>query len=259
MRICIQLFDAPTLTLDHGLEETQRIFDAMHDKNVQVLMHASTMEHLKLWSHHEKLAIIDQKIAFVGGIDLCVNRWEDENYANLFKILKNQFFFLDKTCKKGPTTFVYYLFDYQKSNSTGSGSKLTTISPSKQSSQANTQTMTPETDNPVIPPSVFPHGERAELFAGKDYQNPFTEDCQSADHWADQLDRATQYRMPWHDVHSVVYGQAAADVARHFIQRWNFTKQNKIHKDKTNRITFLLPVSTEPKTTSVTGRVGELC
>ena len=100
MRICIQLFDAPTLTLDHGLEETQRIFDAMHDKNVQVLMHASTMEHLKLWSHHEKLAIIDQKIAFVGGIDLCVNRWEDENYANLFKILKNHFFFLDKTCKK---------------------------------------------------------------------------------------------------------------------------------------------------------------
>ena len=94
VRICIQLFDAPTLTLDHGLEETQRIFDAMHDKNVQVLMHASTMEHLKLWSHHEKLAIIDQKIAFVGGIDLCVNRWEDENYANLFKILKNQFFFL---------------------------------------------------------------------------------------------------------------------------------------------------------------------
>ena len=81
VRICIQLFDAPTLTLDHGLEETQRIFDAMHDKNVQVLMHASTMEHLKLWSHHEKLAIIDQKIAFVGGIDLCVNRWEDENYA----------------------------------------------------------------------------------------------------------------------------------------------------------------------------------
>jgi len=224
VRICIQLFDAPTLTLDHGLEETQRIFDAMHDKNVQVLMHASTMEHLKLWSHHEKLAIIDQKISFVGGIDLCVNRWEDENY---------------------------YLFDHQQNSSTSSSSKLTIVSPSNQSNQTSTQT--PETDNPVNPASTFfPHGERAELFAGKDYQNPFTEDCQSADHWKDQLDRATQYRMPWHDVHSVVYGQAAADVARHFIQRWNFTKQNKIHKDKTNRITFLLPVSTEPKTTSVT-------
>ena len=31
-----------------------------------------------LWSHHEKLVIIDQKIAFVGGIDLCFGRWDDE-------------------------------------------------------------------------------------------------------------------------------------------------------------------------------------
>jgi phospholipase D1/2 len=31
-----------------------------------------------LWSHHEKLVVIDQKIAFVGGIDLCFGRWDDE-------------------------------------------------------------------------------------------------------------------------------------------------------------------------------------
>jgi phospholipase D1/2 len=31
-----------------------------------------------LWSHHEKTVIIDQKIAFVGGIDLCFGRWDDE-------------------------------------------------------------------------------------------------------------------------------------------------------------------------------------
>lgn len=30
--------------------------------------------------------------------------------------------------------------------------------------------------------------------------------------------------MPWHDIASVVHGKAARDVARHFIQRWNFTK-----------------------------------
>jgi phospholipase D1/2 len=32
-----------------------------------------------LWSHHEKTVIIDQKIAFVGGIDLCFGRWDDEH------------------------------------------------------------------------------------------------------------------------------------------------------------------------------------
>jgi phospholipase D1/2 len=30
--------------------------------------------------------------------------------------------------------------------------------------------------------------------------------------------------MPWHDEALVVFGQAARDVARHFIQRWNIHK-----------------------------------
>lgn len=30
--------------------------------------------------------------------------------------------------------------------------------------------------------------------------------------------------MPWHDIGVMVHGKAARDIARHFIQRWNFTK-----------------------------------
>ena len=45
-----------------------------------------------LWSHHEKLVIIDQKIAFVGGLDLCWGRYdthehpivEEENPQHLY-------------------------------------------------------------------------------------------------------------------------------------------------------------------------------
>ena len=36
--------------------------------------------------------------------------------------------------------------------------------------------------------------------------------------------RDKEARMPWQDVASAVYGPAARDVARHFIQRYNFTK-----------------------------------
>lgn len=36
--------------------------------------------------------------------------------------------------------------------------------------------------------------------------------------------------MPWHDISSVVHGKAARDVARHFIQRWNFTKVGCGHR-----------------------------
>lgn len=41
---------------------------------------------------------------------------------------------------------------------------------------------------------------------------------------ADFIDRYTTPRMPWHDIAAVIHGRAARDVARHFIQRWNFTK-----------------------------------
>jgi phospholipase D1/2 len=30
-----------------------------------------------LWAHHEKLVIVDQMYAFVGGIDLCYGRYSD--------------------------------------------------------------------------------------------------------------------------------------------------------------------------------------
>lgn len=44
----------------------------------------------------------------------------------------------------------------------------------------------------------------------------------------DFIDRHKTPRMPWHDIASVVHGKAARDVARHFIQRWNFTKVSAV-------------------------------
>jgi phospholipase D1/2 len=32
------------------------------------------------WAHHEKILCIDQIVAFVGGIDLCYGRWDDERH-----------------------------------------------------------------------------------------------------------------------------------------------------------------------------------
>ena len=34
-----------------------------------------------LWAHHEKIIIIDQTLAFVGGIDLAFGRWDNECHA----------------------------------------------------------------------------------------------------------------------------------------------------------------------------------
>jgi phospholipase D1/2 len=40
----------------------------------------------------------------------------------------------------------------------------------------------------------------------------------------DELDRGKYPRMPWHDVHCALWGPPCRDVARHFVQRWNFAK-----------------------------------
>ena len=58
------------------------------------------------------------------------------------------------------------------------------------------------------------------------YFNPLQKKVRVLKHnlLADQIDRSTTPRMPWHDIGVMVQGTAARDAARHFIQRWNAVK-----------------------------------
>ncbi|XP_033740718.1 phospholipase D1-like [Pecten maximus] len=50
-------------------------------ENIKVLRHPDHIgSGVLLWAHHEKLVVVDQKIAFVGGIDLCYGRWDDNHH-----------------------------------------------------------------------------------------------------------------------------------------------------------------------------------
>ena len=51
----------------------------MH-KNIKVLRHPNYILVPFLWSHHEKMIIIDQKCAFMGGLDLCFGRWDNQKH-----------------------------------------------------------------------------------------------------------------------------------------------------------------------------------
>ncbi|PIO72122.1 phospholipase D domain protein [Teladorsagia circumcincta] len=82
------------------------------------------------------------------------------------------------------------------------------------------------------------------LWMGKDYVNYIHKDFIEVDlPFHDFIDRGATPRMPWHDIHSVTFGVPARDVARHFIQRWNATKTEKLKDDAT--IPYLLPKSYE--------------
>merc|ERR1719195_936271 len=56
---------------------------ALMSDNIKVLRHPDRIELANneyLWAHHEKLVIVDQRIAFVGGIDLCYGRWDNSKH-----------------------------------------------------------------------------------------------------------------------------------------------------------------------------------
>jgi len=50
-----------------------------HRGNIQYLRHGDFTFPF-IWSHHEKLVVIDQDISFVGGVDLCFGRWDTPEY-----------------------------------------------------------------------------------------------------------------------------------------------------------------------------------
>ena len=53
---------------------------SLHHKNIKILRHPDPMKdqlNSILWAHHEKIVIIDQTVAFFGGIDLCFGRWDN--------------------------------------------------------------------------------------------------------------------------------------------------------------------------------------
>jgi len=112
-----------------------------------------------LWAHHEKMVVVDRRIAFIGGLDLCFGRYDTHSHQLA--------------------------------------------------------------DNARI-------SKHVEVWPGQDYSNPRILDFADVKHWMKPLiDRKEFARMPWHDVSIGFVGKPALDVARHFIERWNFIKKEK--------------------------------
>ncbi|OBA20145.1 phospholipase D [Metschnikowia bicuspidata var. bicuspidata NRRL YB-4993] len=75
------------------------------------------------------------------------------------------------------------------------------------------------------------------VFSGKDYSNTRVKDFNNLSKPYESLyDRNVVPRMPWHDVHMMTSGEVARDLARHFVQRWNYLLRQK----RPSRLTPLL-------------------
>ncbi|XP_008795779.1 phospholipase D zeta 1-like [Phoenix dactylifera] len=166
VQIYILLYKEVALALKiNSVYSKQRLLN-IHE-NVKVLRYPDHFSSgVYLWSHHEKIVIVDNRICFIGGLDLCFGRYDNSEH------------------KVGD-----------------------------------------------VPPLIWP---------GKDYYNPRESEPNSwEDTMKDELDRGKYPRMPWHDAHCALWGPPCHDVARHFVQRWNYAKRNKAPNEQA--IPLLMP------------------
>uniref|UniRef100_A0A673MLL4 Phospholipase n=1 Tax=Sinocyclocheilus rhinocerous TaxID=307959 RepID=A0A673MLL4_9TELE len=194
VRIFVMLYKEVELALGINSEYSKRTLLQLHP-NIKVMRHPDHVSSsVYLWAHHEKIVVIDQSVAFVGGIDLAYGRWDDVEHRL-----------------------------------TDIGSVTRTF--------PNTTTHEQRND---LQADVIGLMGNTRFWHGKDYCNFVHKDWVQLDKpFDDFIDRHITPRMPWHDIASVVHGKAARDVARHFIQRWNFTKP----KYRSLSYPYLLPKS----------------
>ncbi|OBZ88286.1 Phospholipase D2 [Choanephora cucurbitarum] len=162
VKIYIIVYKDMSLALTINSVHTKQWLQNLHP-NIIVQRHPdhklSNDNTVLFWSHHEKIVVVDNRLAFIGGLDLCFGRYDTHSHS---------------------------------------------LSDHPAESHSHT------------------------IFPGQDYSNPRVKDfIDVSQHDKTLVDRRVTARMPWHDVTLGVVGPIARDIARHFIQRWNFIKSKK--------------------------------
>lgn len=276
VRIFVMLYKEVELALGINSEYSKRTLMRLHP-NIKVMRHPDHVSSsVYLWAHHEKLVVIDQSVAFVGGIDLAYGRWDDDEHRltdvgsvkritgtkstsilNLTPTAEHA----DALAPKPQPQPLGNLPPHRNSEDILDSSRMKGVGKPKKFSRFSiykhlqkhglhhadsVSSIDSESDKGSTHSLKTGVGEllgETRFWHGKDYCNFVFKDWVQLDKpFADFIDRYTTPRMPWHDISSVVHGKAARDVARHFIQRWNFTKIMK-PKYRSLSYPFLLPKS----------------
>lgn len=221
--------------MDLGSEFT---LSALNHSNITIHRHPTfytpihNPDTMLRWSHHEKVVVVDRSIAFVGGIDLAFGRWDThshdltDNYHPHQCVLddkhhhKDQCVLDDKDHHKDPC-----VLDHQNQCVLDQKDPLVLD-----------QCVLDHKDPFVLDQCALDHKEECSQangeeptemhtrWVGKDYGNTFFGGDRSNfdEPLKDYIDRKVTPRMPWHDIACSFNGSPALDVARHFIQRFNY-------------------------------------
>jgi phospholipase D1/2 len=79
--IFIVLYKELSMALALDSIRTKRNLEAIHP-NIKVMLHPRQFgaRAVLAWSHHQKLVIVDHKVAFLGGLDLCLGRFDQPQH-----------------------------------------------------------------------------------------------------------------------------------------------------------------------------------
>uniref|UniRef100_A0A8D0AG82 Phospholipase n=1 Tax=Sander lucioperca TaxID=283035 RepID=A0A8D0AG82_SANLU len=263
VRVFVMLYKEVELALGINSGYSKRTLLHLHP-NIKVMRHPDHVSSsVYLWAHHEKLVVIDQSVAFVGGIDLAYGRWDDREHRltdvgsvtrsvaleqvghttthKQTHLIKTKHF--HRTLPSEPVDLPklkgigrsrkarFSLYRHLHKHTLQHADSVSSVDSAGSGSVQSLKTGVGELQG------------NTRFWHGKDYCNFVYKDwIQLEKPFDDFIDRYTTPRMPWHDIASVVHGRAARDVARHFIQRWNFTKIMK-PKYRSLSYPFLLPKS----------------
>ncbi|GAA5896328.1 uncharacterized protein JCM6883_006870 [Sporobolomyces salmoneus] len=182
VKIFIMIYKEVNISMTMSSAHTKHFLEDLHE-NISVMRHPDHAggEMTMMWSHHEKVVVVDNSVACIGGLDICFGRWDTKTHP------------------------------------------LSDVSP---------------TDFSRV------------LFPGQDYNNARVQDFNQVDEWvSNQQSRLEVARMPWHDIHSMLQGDAVLDVAQHFVERWNFVRHLKYRHQHERFPTLAFPHPVDPSAT----------
>ncbi|KAL1022014.1 hypothetical protein UPYG_G00021080 [Umbra pygmaea] len=271
VRIFVMLYKEVELALGINSEYSKRTLMHLHP-SIKVMRHPDHVSSsVYLWAHHEKIIVIDQSVAFVGGIDLAYGRWDDREHrlTDVGSVTRSVAQEMEQSSDYHPATRGVSSTDGAANNKGGNRSlpgdpwvelpRLKGIGRTRRMHFSLVKHLHKHTLQHADSISSLESGGKSSVqslqtgvgelmgntrfWHGKDYCNFVYKDwIQLEKPFDDFIDRYTTPRMPWHDISSVVHGKAARDVARHFIQRWNFCKIMK-PKYRSLSYPYLLPKS----------------
>lgn len=180
---------------------TERVFAAMncHLKRKAFYVQRAGSKSGMMFSHHQKCVIVDEEVAFVGGIDLAYGRYDD-HYGLLANADGRQGMNMYNSC----------------------------IAPVSRQNSYNPM------EEYVIPTGGFRRDnqqverQKAERRQADSIQH-IIDNVLSHQLWQSSatskdstyLDPTVQPRMPWQDYHMQIEGPAVYDLVRNFVFRWN--------------------------------------